>query len=449
MNNHLAGALIGEMWAMDPNKLKGLVATIAEGSQIAGFVAGASIRSNPSDGIQGSASGAIARIPITGVIMKHVPEFFAFLGIEATGAVQTGELIKAALADESVEEIELLIDSPGGSIAGVQPLADLVHEAGQIKPVRAVVSDMAASAAYWIASQANEIEANESAMVGSVGVYRVMNDTSAALEAHGVKVHLISSGEFKGAGTPGTKITDPIIAREQRLIDEAANLFKSAIARGRRMSDEQVDAIATGETWFANDAKELNLIDSLSGVGLPEEVLVETAPIAPIEGNDQMTEEKEPVVEAPVADVPAIDAEVMKKEIEELQAALAAKTEELQAKAAEDEASKAALAAVIEGQKNSLIQAGRDSGRIVPAMIEQVEAFAGFCGDDVQKLEDFIAALPVQVRPVAESEQPATTERANLNDDDLKIAKLLGIDPQEFAAKSDWAAISANGEILK
>ena len=427
LNNHPALSMdFAGLWAMNADHLRRLVSDLHHANtQSIGPVVGTASPSNATT----ANDGAVAAIPVHGVIMKRVPAVFTMLGIEATGTVETSMAIRAALDDDSVEQIELSIDSPGGSVAGVQQLADLIHEARKIKPIKAVVSDMAASAAYWLASQADTIEANPSALIGSIGVYRVLVDSSKAMDDEGVRVHLIKSGEHKGTGTPGVAISDAQIEEEQRIVDDVAEMFVEAVARGRGLSVDTVSNFATGSTWFADKAQPMGLVDELTTAALPQH------------GGADMAEEPK------VAEVD----EAMQAHIEALQLQVQELTGQLSAKSAETAAQAAALASIIETQKLEIINDGVKAGQVVPAMRAKVEDFAAFCGDDVEKLRDFVAALPVQVRATTESEQPAEQERnvvGEISAEDAAVAKLLGIAEEDMKTKSNWRAISAGGSIL-
>src|SRR5215467_9938743 len=96
--------------------------------------------------------------------------------------------VRRALQDPSVRTIDLVIDSPGGAVLGLPETADAIHVANRVKPVRAFVTGIAASAAYWLASQAGSITLTSSGEVGSVGVLDLHADISKALENAGVKI---------------------------------------------------------------------------------------------------------------------------------------------------------------------------------------------------------------------------------------------------------------------
>jgi hypothetical protein len=120
---------------------------------------------------------------------------------------------------------------------------------------------MGTSAAYWLASQAQRIRANATALVGSIGVYLVTVDSSALAAGMGIKVILIRSGDLKGMGVPGAAISEEQIAAEQELIDGLADHFIAAVAAGRGMKETAVRELATGRCWLAAAAQENGLID--------------------------------------------------------------------------------------------------------------------------------------------------------------------------------------------
>jgi len=171
--------------------------------------------------------------------------------------------VRAAVRDEEIKSIVIKIDSPGGTVAGNKDLADEVAAAVKIKTVTAYIEDLGASAAYWIASQATKVYANEMALVGSIGTYGVLYDFSGAAVQQGVKATVIRAGEYKGMGTAGTEITDAQKAEYQRIIDQSNSFFKNDVMRGRSFSQEQMDELADGRVHVASDALELGLIDGV------------------------------------------------------------------------------------------------------------------------------------------------------------------------------------------
>jgi protease-4 len=207
---------------------------------------------------QASMVGNVAVIDLTGKLMKQA----ASMG-GGTSTVQARRDIRAAANDDNVSAILLRIDSPGGTAAGTQELAQEIAAAGKGKPVWAYVDDMAASAAYWAASQADRIIANATAIVGSIGTYGVVQDLSGAAAMQGVKVHVIRAGAHKGAGTPGTEITAEQLQDMQRIVDGLNAHFLSGVQAGRGNKIANLEEIADGRAWLAADAKQMGLIDEI------------------------------------------------------------------------------------------------------------------------------------------------------------------------------------------
>jgi len=216
--------------------------------------------------------GGIARVPITGYMSKR-SKFGA-------STVDARYGLRAAVEHKDVKAIMLDIDSPGGTAAGTQELADEVRAANERKPVFAHIEDLGASAAYWVASQARRITANRTAEVGSIGTFAAVWDYSGALKKEGIKVHVISTGPLKGAFTPGSKITPEQLAALQTEVDDLNAEFLNAVAAGRaaRPGFKDAASVATGGVWIAEKAKGLGLIDAVQSADATlEELAMEAA----------------------------------------------------------------------------------------------------------------------------------------------------------------------------
>jgi len=219
----------------------------------------AAIKKRAATAFDTTRDGSIAVVELQGSLAKHASSFSG-----SQSMVAARRQLRSAASDPRVTGIMLKIDSPGGTVAGTADLADDIAAAAKLKPVHAYIEDLGASAAYWLASQADKITANKSAEVGSIGVFSVVTDWSALAEKEGAKVNVIRFGEFKGAGVAGTEITDDQLAEWQKSVDAYGEMFVAAIAKGRGMSIAQVKQLADGKIHIASDAVELSLID---GVG--------------------------------------------------------------------------------------------------------------------------------------------------------------------------------------
>lgn len=204
------------------------------------------------------APGGVAVINLTGPLTKYAS---SLSGGNSTAMAR--RKLRNALADEAVSSIVLRIDSPGGTTSGTDDLAEEVARANKQKRVVAYIEDMGASAAYWIASQASRVYANRTAIVGAIGTYTVLEDSSAAAAEAGLKVHVVRAGEFKGMGIQGTEITPEQLAEVQRTVDSINDRFIRSVAAGRGISLTKARELNDGRVHVGEAAVAAGLIDAV------------------------------------------------------------------------------------------------------------------------------------------------------------------------------------------
>jgi len=300
--------LTADAWAMEPARLHTLFAQLAQLTARPLTVLPAVQIAAPAPQLQIRTDGT-AVVPIKGILTKQaLPSWMAFFGIEGTTYGQIRQMVGAAVADPTAKRIELQIESPGGQTSGCQETAEAIAAAATEKPVTAVVEDLAASAAYWLASQATEISANPNAFIGSIGVYTVVADYSEMAKREGITVHVIRSGEHKGLGVPGAPISVAQIAALQENVDRIADHFIAAVATGRALAPDEARALATGRLWEATAARELKLIDAVTSPGVATSVAISTNAPRP-KGDLPMGQEQDTTATAAVDAAPIQAAE--------------------------------------------------------------------------------------------------------------------------------------------
>jgi signal peptide peptidase SppA len=183
---------------------------------------------------------AIAVITIAGIIAQHAPLVDDISGPGGTSTERVGASFRSALANPDVRSIVLNIDSPGGSVNGVQALAEEIQAARGKKPIVAQVNSLAASAAYWIAAAADEIVISPGGQVGSIGVYATHADVSKAAEKSGLKVTFISAGKYKVEGNPYAALDNSAASAMQKMVDSYYADFVDGVANGRKVSRTKV-----------------------------------------------------------------------------------------------------------------------------------------------------------------------------------------------------------------
>jgi signal peptide peptidase SppA len=202
-------------------------------------------------------------IPMHGVIAPRMNLFSEISG--GTTFEGMRHAVNQAADDPKVGTIILDIDSPGGSVAGAPEFARDVREAAKKKRVIAQAEYGMCSAAYWAGACATEIVAAPSAHVGSIGVYSMHEDLSAALEKLGVKVTFVSAGKYKIDGNPAEPLSPDARARMQTKVDYAYDLFVHDVAMGRGISVAAVrGGYGEGQVVHAAEALALGMVDSIA-----------------------------------------------------------------------------------------------------------------------------------------------------------------------------------------
>lgn len=208
--------------------------------------------------VQQVAGRNIGIVKAVGTLMKQQSS------MGGTSTIALRRQVREAAADPNVGAVLLAIDSPGGTAAGTAELAADVKAARRKKPVWAHIDDLGASAAYWVASQADAVFANQpSAWVGSIGTMMTVFDTSAMAEKEGVKPIVFKTGPLKAAGAFGTVVTEEQQAYFQRLVNATQEQFDAAVMSGRGLSAAKLAAVRTGGVFPASEAADLKLIDGV------------------------------------------------------------------------------------------------------------------------------------------------------------------------------------------
>ncbi|MGF6974909.1 signal peptide peptidase SppA [Paraburkholderia sp. JPY465] len=209
-----------------------------------------------------AAAGGVAVMGLVGIIRQH-PATGLFGG--GAGLTQFLQAFKAALADDSCTSILIDVDSPGGSVYGVEELASEIYAARGKKRIAAVANSLAASAAYWIASAAGEFYVTPGGEVGSIGVYVAHMDRSKQLRKAGVDTKLVSAGKYKVEGNPYQPLAPEARKFLQSRVDDYYSKFTRAVARNRGVSALTVrNGMGQGRILGADAAKAAGMVDGIA-----------------------------------------------------------------------------------------------------------------------------------------------------------------------------------------
>lgn len=275
----LRRALNGKLWYVHEQKMNEILAflelRLSGGSSSVDVIAAIQTANEAADlraqSARASGGRSVAVIPIYGLIM-HRPSM-DISGPGGTSCLLLSRRIREAVDDPNVSTIVLDVDSPGGCVDGVDELASQIFEARKKKKIVAVSDCLCASAAYYLASQASELVVSPSSQTGSIGVYCLHEDDSEMLAKMGVKLTFIKFGENKAEGNSTEPLTDSAREHLQEMVDDAGMMFEKAVARGRRVTREEVHIkFGQGRMFDARRAVKLGMADR---VGTLDEVLAQ------------------------------------------------------------------------------------------------------------------------------------------------------------------------------
>ncbi len=262
---HILAAVAATEWAIDPNEGEKLFAFLKfkiDGGDYTPDEIRARIQGADQDAPRSRRDGAVAVLRLSGVLSPRAEALEEISG--GTSAEGFRKRFNQAVSDSNVSSIILDVNSPGGNVQGIpETFADVVAARGK-KPIVAVANHTAASAAFWIASAADEIVVTPSSSVGSIGVITCHEDLSEQMAAAGIKPTLITAGRFKGEGHAAGALSDEAREHIQGRVDEVFATMTKDIAKGRGVSVKDVrNGFGEGRTVFAKEAVEQGMADRI------------------------------------------------------------------------------------------------------------------------------------------------------------------------------------------
>ena len=209
--------------------------------------------------------------------------------VELNGVIMDSKKILARLEryedSKEVKAIVLRLNTPGGAVAPSQEIYEAVKH--YPKPVVVSMSSVAASGGYYIACAAKKVYANAGTITGSIGVIMEFANLSKLYEWAKVKRYSIKTGRYKDAGAEYRDMEPDERALLQGMVDNVLLQFKTAVSEGRKMTMEQVTAIADGRIFSGAQAKQAKLVDE---IGTLQDAVNEAGKLAGIQGKPRIIE---------------------------------------------------------------------------------------------------------------------------------------------------------------
>jgi protease-4 len=190
----------------------------------------------------------IARVTITGLIRGDQDR------VQALDRLARSSLARAVVVH---------IDSPGGTTAGSEQLFDSLSRLRDKKPLVVVVDSLAASGGYITALAGDHIVAQQTSLVGSIGVLFQYPNFADLLDKIGVKVETVKSSPLKAAPSGFEPTSPEAKAALESIIKDSYGWFKGLVQDRRHLSGDQLQAVVDGRVFTGHQAIELKLIDEL------------------------------------------------------------------------------------------------------------------------------------------------------------------------------------------
>ncbi len=200
------------------------------------------------------------------------------VNIIGEGAVKRA--LKAAREDEDVKAIVLRVDSPGGSALTSELIWREIEITKKDKPVIVSMGNVAASGGYYISCNADRIFAEPSTITGSIGVFGMLPNMNELGKNIGINAEQVATHDNAAGYSLFEPVSEDFKAFTLESIENIYTTFLTRVATGRKMTTEQVDAIAQGRVWTGTDALKNGLVDELGGL---DDALKYAAKVAKVE----------------------------------------------------------------------------------------------------------------------------------------------------------------------
>jgi len=208
---------------------------------------GAALRAPGTAVLTGRPGGSIARITITGLIRTDQQR------VEALDQ----------LAKSRVPAVIVHINSPGGTTSGSEQLYDSLNRLKEKKPLVVVVDGLAASGGYITAIAADHIVAQETSLIGSIGVLFQYPNVADLLKTLGIKVEEIKSSPLKAAPSGFEPTSPEARAAIEAIVSDSYAWFRGMVKERRQLDDGMLDRVADGRVFTGRQGLELKLVDEL------------------------------------------------------------------------------------------------------------------------------------------------------------------------------------------
>ncbi|MBC7642191.1 MAG: signal peptide peptidase SppA [Flavobacterium sp.] len=186
--------------------------------------------------------------------------------VSTIGELSMRRSLQEARKDNDIKAVVLRINSPGGNALTSDLIWREIEITKKFKPVVVSMGNYAASGGYYIACNADKIFAEPSTITGSIGVFGTLPNFTTAANRLGINTVQVKTHENASEYSPFVTLDEKFKAFTLEGVEHIYNVFVNRVAVGRKMTPENVDAIAQGRVWSGTDAKKIGLVDELGSM---------------------------------------------------------------------------------------------------------------------------------------------------------------------------------------
>lgn len=210
-----------------------------------------------------SKADGVATVEISGSLVEGESGWMRLFGV--LGYTDINNALVDAVSDPEVKQVLLHINSGGGQVNGVMELSNTIQSIGKIKPIDTHTSTGMASAAYWLGVNGRHISAEQTALVGSIGVLKVHAEMSKQLEQDGINVTVMRSGTHKALVNKYEPLTEAAKAEVQGQLNDIYGIFIGHVAKARGITVSEADTqMGQGKEFLGKRALAAGLVDMVA-----------------------------------------------------------------------------------------------------------------------------------------------------------------------------------------
>lgn len=182
------------------------------------------------------------------------------------GSDKLAKLIRKVRKDSTIKGVVLRVNSPGGSALASEVIWRETVLLKKAKPFIVSMGNVAASGGYYITCFADTIVAEPNTITGSIGVFGLLFNAKNIMKTIGVNVSTVNTNTYSDLANPSRKMTPFERNIIKKGVEDVYETFVTHVAKGRKMSVEDVKKIAEGRVWSGADAKKIGLVDVFGGL---------------------------------------------------------------------------------------------------------------------------------------------------------------------------------------